>query len=108
MPILLIKINRNLFPAFGRDRVFGQLALPHPGPFGRRAVIGRMQLHGGVVAFEVDDDVTPSFVIVDADNEGEVLAVGGVKAEHAGGAAAAHGEETSAFSGGPGAAGVGC
>lgn len=75
------------------DGLLGPLRLARPGPLGGAAVVLGQGLDAGDVVGEAGDGVDPGLVVVDAhgDEEG-LLALLRLEAEHARGAAVAHGQ----------------
>jgi hypothetical protein len=108
VPLLNLVLGRNVPTINVQNRLLRPLRLPRLRTIRRIAVVLRQSLNTGDLIPETSNCVNPGLVVVHAERDEEgFLALLGLEAQHARGAAAAHGESQDAVLLGPlGAVGV--
>src|SRR5690349_16940996 len=93
MSLLNLVIGRNVPTINVQDRLLSPLTLPGTGPLRRITIILRQSLDTGNIITKTSNSVDPGLVVVHAHSDEEgFLVLLRLEAQHAGGAAAAHGE----------------
>lgn len=91
--LLDLVIGRNVPTINVQDCLLSPLTLPRTGPLRRITIILRQSLDTGNIITKTSDSVNPGLVVVNAHSDEErFLVLLRLEAQHAGGAAAAHGE----------------